>query len=106
MGPHGACATKSPSPTPSATSPPSSYATGGHAEIETGPKPQRLRPRTQPFNSFTANVAWMELVLTAADLLAWCQSICLDGHLARAEPRTLATDCFTPPIGSSAKLDA
>ena len=59
-----------------------------------------------PFNSFTANAAWMELVLTAADLLAWCQSICLDGDLARAEPRTLATDCFTPPVGSSAKLDA
>ncbi len=31
----------------------------------------------------------MELVLTAADLLAWCQRICLDGEPARAEPRTL-----------------
>jgi Transposase DDE domain group 1 len=42
-----------------------------------------------PFASFTANAAWLELVLTAADLLAWCQQICLHGDLARAEPRTL-----------------
>ncbi len=42
-----------------------------------------------PFSSFDANAAWMELVLTAGDLLAWCQRICLDGDLARAEPRTL-----------------
>ncbi len=42
-----------------------------------------------PFTAFTANAAWMELVLTAADLLAWCQRICLAGELARAEPRTL-----------------
>jgi len=42
-----------------------------------------------PFTSFTANQAWLELVLTAADLLAWCQLICLTGDLATAEPRTL-----------------
>ncbi len=41
------------------------------------------------FTSFAANAAWMELGLTAADLLAWCQQICLDGDLARAEPRIL-----------------
>lgn len=27
--------------------------------------------------------------LTAADLLAWCQRLCLDSDLSRAEPRTL-----------------
>ncbi len=51
-------------------------------------------PPAQPGASSTGSwpataAAWMELVLTAADLLAWCQLICLDGDLARAEPRTL-----------------
>jgi hypothetical protein len=61
-----------------------------HAEVE-----NRIRNlkdcglERMPFASFAANTAWMELVLAAADLLAWCQSICLDGDLARAEPRTL-----------------
>ncbi|MCA1675327.1 MAG: transposase, partial [Actinobacteria bacterium] len=36
-----------------------------------------------------ANQAWLELVLTAADLLAWLRSVALDGELARAEPKTL-----------------
>jgi hypothetical protein len=30
----------------------------------------------------------MEMVLAAADLLAWCQQLLLDGELAVAEPRT------------------
>lgn len=61
-----------------------------HAEVE-----NRIRNlkdcglERMPFSAFAANAAWMELVLTAADLLAWCQGICLDGDLARAEPRTL-----------------
>jgi len=42
-----------------------------------------------PFARFAANAAWLELVLCGADLLAWCQRCCLDGELARAEPRTL-----------------
>lgn len=61
-----------------------------HAEVE-----NRIRNlkdcglERMPFAALAANAAWMELVLTAADLLAWCQQICLDGDLARAEPRTL-----------------
>ena len=61
-----------------------------HAEVE-----NRIRNlkdcglERMPFTSFAANAAWMDLVLTAADLLAWCQRVCLDGDLARAEPRTL-----------------
>jgi hypothetical protein len=61
-----------------------------HAEVE-----NRIRNlkdcglERMPFTAFAANAAWMELVLAAADLLAWCQLICLDGDLARAEPRTL-----------------
>jgi hypothetical protein len=42
-----------------------------------------------PFTSFDANAAWMETVLTAADLLAWTQQICFTDELARCEPRTL-----------------
>ena len=42
-----------------------------------------------PFTSFAANAAWMEMVLTAADLLAWTQTLLLTGELAVAEPRTL-----------------
>jgi Transposase DDE domain group 1 len=42
-----------------------------------------------PFTSFTANAAWMEMVLCAADLLAWTQTLLLTGELAVAEPRTL-----------------
>jgi hypothetical protein len=42
-----------------------------------------------PFTSFTANAAWMEMILCAADLLAWTQTLLLTGELAVAEPRTL-----------------
>jgi hypothetical protein len=42
-----------------------------------------------PFTSFTANAAWMEMVLAAADLLVWSQRLLLTGELAVAEPRTL-----------------
>jgi hypothetical protein len=42
-----------------------------------------------PFTNFDANAAWMEMVLTAADLLVWCQQLLLEGDLAVAEPRTL-----------------
>jgi hypothetical protein len=42
-----------------------------------------------PFSRFAANQAWLELVLCAADLLAWPRAVALDGELARAEPKTL-----------------
>ena len=42
-----------------------------------------------PFASYAANSAWLELVLAGADLLAWLRLRCLDGELARAEPKTL-----------------
>ncbi len=42
-----------------------------------------------PFRRFAANQAWLELVLAAADLLAWLRAVALDGELARAEPKTL-----------------
>jgi hypothetical protein len=42
-----------------------------------------------PFGSFAMNQAWLELVLTGADLLAWLRGGCLEGELAKATPKTL-----------------
>lgn len=38
---------------------------------------------------FAINAAWLELALTAVDLLAWAQTLLLDGELACAEPKKL-----------------
>ena len=45
--------------------------------------------RNLPFKAFAHNEVWLELVLCAADLLAWTQRLLLDGALATAEPKTL-----------------
>jgi hypothetical protein len=42
-----------------------------------------------PSASFAINTAWLGLVLVAHDLLAWTKLLCLDGELARAEPKRL-----------------
>ena len=42
-----------------------------------------------PSRQFAINTVWVELVLTAADLLAWTQTTLLEGDLAAAEPATL-----------------
>ena len=42
-----------------------------------------------PSRIFAINQAWLDLALTAIDLLAWTQHLLLDGDLARAEPKTL-----------------
>jgi Transposase DDE domain group 1 len=42
-----------------------------------------------PSRIFAINQAWLELALTAIDLLAWTQHLLLDGDLAAAEPKTL-----------------
>jgi hypothetical protein len=44
--------------------------------------------RNLPCRGYTANKAWLELALTAADLLTWTQALCFTGDLARAEPAT------------------
>ncbi len=38
---------------------------------------------------FAANACWLELALTAADLLTWTRALCFTGQLAKAEPATL-----------------
>jgi len=42
-----------------------------------------------PFTSLDANRAWLATVCFAGDLVRWFQLLCLTGHLARAEPKTL-----------------
>jgi hypothetical protein len=42
-----------------------------------------------PSRTFALNAAWLELALAATDLLAWTQTMLVDGELARAEPKAL-----------------
>lgn len=61
----------------------------GHARVE-----DRIRTgkdtgmRNLPFHAYTANACWLELALTAADLLTWTQALCFTGAPARTEPAT------------------
>ena len=56
-----------------------------------------------PSREFTINAVWLQLALTAADLIAWTQTILLarSAGQGRAED-SCATGCCTPPPGSSA----
>jgi hypothetical protein len=42
-----------------------------------------------PSASFAINAVWLVLVLIAGDLLVWLKGLCLEGELARAEPKRL-----------------
>jgi hypothetical protein len=44
--------------------------------------------RNLPCHAFAANACWLELALTAADLLTWSQALCFTGTLAHVEPAT------------------
>ena len=62
----------------------------GHARVE-----DRIRAGKDtgfgrfPSRQYNINTAWLELALTACDLLAWTQLLCCDGELATAEPKRL-----------------
>ncbi len=45
--------------------------------------------RNLPCRDYAQNKVWLELCMTAADLLTWTQKPCLTGDLARCEPATL-----------------
>ena len=45
--------------------------------------------RNLPFRDFTANAAWLELVMIAQDLVSWAQTLLLKDDLARCEPKRL-----------------
>jgi Transposase DDE domain group 1 len=42
-----------------------------------------------PFKEFALNEVWLEIVMLAHDLIVWTQALCLDGELAKAEPKRL-----------------
>ena len=42
-----------------------------------------------PFSDFSANQVWLQLVLLCQDLVAWAQTLLLQGDLGRAEPKRL-----------------
>jgi hypothetical protein len=42
-----------------------------------------------PSRTFAINSAWLTVVMLAVDLLCATQHLLLDGHLAKAEPKTL-----------------
>ena len=42
-----------------------------------------------PSGSFAINQAWVTTVLCAQDLIAWTRRLCLDGDLAKAQPKRL-----------------
>ena len=42
-----------------------------------------------PSRVFAINQAWLQLALTGIDLIAWTQTLLLDGDLAQAEPKKL-----------------
>jgi hypothetical protein len=42
-----------------------------------------------PFKAFQLNEVWLEIVMLAHDLIVWTQALCLDGELAKAEPKRL-----------------
>jgi hypothetical protein len=45
--------------------------------------------RNLPHHAFEHNQTWLELSLIAQDLLCWTRLLCLDGELAKAEPKRL-----------------
>ncbi len=47
-----------------------------------------------PSHSFAINTAWLQLCLTAHDLLAWTRALILDNDLATAEPKRLRYRLF------------
>lgn len=51
-----------------------------------------------PSRDFHINSAWLELSLTAIDLLSWLRILLLDGELAAAEPKKLRCLMTNVPV--------
>ena len=61
-----------------------------HARVEDRIRCQKATGlRNLSCRAYEQNKVWLELALTAADLLTWTQALCLDGELARCEPAAL-----------------
>ena len=62
----------------------------GHARVEDRVRCWKATGMTNlPFEDYVRNQAWTAVTLLASCLLAWTQLVCLDGDLAKAEPKTL-----------------
>ncbi|MGO9457423.1 MAG: IS1380 family transposase [Acidimicrobiales bacterium] len=62
----------------------------GHARVEDRIRCAKATGMDNlPFSSFAANEAWFALSLLAIDLMAWTAQLCLEGDLAKAEPKRL-----------------
>jgi hypothetical protein len=58
-----------------------------------------------PSREFAINAVWLQLALTAADLIAWTQTTLLDEALAKAEPKLPRYRLLHTPPGSSTADD-
>lgn len=67
----------------------------GHARVEDRIRCGKVTGfHNLPFRSFAANQLWLELALAAQDLLAFFQSLCLEGKARSWEPDTLRYRLF------------
>jgi len=61
-----------------------------HAEVEDRVKTLKATGAGHlPFHAFKANAAWLELALTAHDIMVWTQQLALDGEHKISEPKRL-----------------
>jgi hypothetical protein len=61
-----------------------------HAQVEDRVKALKATGGDMfPFHDFAANMAWLELALTATDIIAWTQALTLDGEHRTCEPKRL-----------------
>ena len=61
-----------------------------HAQVEDRVKTLKATGAScLPFHSFQANAAWLELALTAHDIIVWTQELTLDGEHRICEPKRL-----------------
>jgi hypothetical protein len=61
-----------------------------HAHVEDRVKTLKATGASYfPFHSFDANAAWLELALTAHDVMVWTQLLTLDGEHRLCEPKRL-----------------
>jgi hypothetical protein len=62
----------------------------GHARVEDRIRDAKATGLANfPCHDFDNNAAWLAIVLTACDLIAWAQQLTLEGELAKAEPKRL-----------------
>jgi Transposase DDE domain group 1 len=62
--------------------------------------------RNLPLHGYAQNQIWCEIVALACDLLAWTQTLALDGPARRWEPKRLRLRIFTCAGASSAAAAA